>query len=389
MKPENVENSTKNHPGRVPRVAILSTSAFYALIVLEFFYMASPFATYFYSAYGPGLDWLGKSETTAWTTRFILPHIVSQTPSLLVNAHTIAGLMFLLLGLLGFAIGAFRIYREKLGSGGIVQSGLYKYIRHPQYASVIVASFGTLLIWPRMLAVIGFAFVLVLYIALAKSEEKRCISLDPGYREFLQRTGFFLPRLIEWPFRFIQNFLSRLHPVVYWPLLTILCLSLMIASSVGVRNWSTNQIQGVYSESSATIAIGNESISKIDNVLNIATADYAVVQSLNGLDSGKPKLINYVLPTDMYVSEVPMDIPKNKSTTHHYINDKSRTKFKIIFTEAVVPTGEVPEGIDIIKRATNKNPIVEVWVDLKAQMVEKILPPPDIPFYNGMPVPVF
>ena len=39
-----------------------AVSAFYLLIAFEFFYMATPFALYFYSVYGPGLNISTSSE---------------------------------------------------------------------------------------------------------------------------------------------------------------------------------------------------------------------------------------------------------------------------------------------------------------------------------------
>jgi len=389
MKIKKNDEFDQNIHATVPRVAALSTTAFYALIVLEFFYMASPFAAYIYSAYGPGLDWLSRSELTAWTTRFVLPHIVSQTTSAFVNSHTIAGLVLLLLGLIGFAIGAFRIYRNKFGHGAIIQSGLYRYIRHPQYLSLIVASLGMLLIWPRMLAVAGFALVVLLYIALAKSEEQRCLSLDPGYDDYRSKTGFFLPRVIEGPFRLTQRCAEHLPRFIYWPLITLILLSALIAASNALRNWSTTKVQGVYSTSMATISIGNEPLSIINSVLSIALSENATTDRLGKLNSGDRRFINYVLPTDMYVSEIPMHIPAGATTTHHYHNDTSRQKFKIIFTEGVFPAGEKPTGIDIMRMAVNKTPVAEVWVDLKNQVVENHLPPTTNQFYNALPVPVY
>ena len=48
--------------------------AVYMLITFEFFYMASPFALYFYSLYRPGLTFLEKIPAIAWITGFFLPH---------------------------------------------------------------------------------------------------------------------------------------------------------------------------------------------------------------------------------------------------------------------------------------------------------------------------
>ena len=52
--------------------------AFYALIAFEFFYMANPFAAYFYSVYGPGMDWLQALPVADWTLWFFLPHLVEK-----------------------------------------------------------------------------------------------------------------------------------------------------------------------------------------------------------------------------------------------------------------------------------------------------------------------
>ena len=41
-------------------------TAFYLLIAFDFFDMASPFALYFYSVYGPGLNFVNSSPTLAW-----------------------------------------------------------------------------------------------------------------------------------------------------------------------------------------------------------------------------------------------------------------------------------------------------------------------------------
>ena len=381
--------SEKNVSNSAPRVAAYATTAFYVLIVLEFFYMASPFAVYFYSAYGPGLHWLGDSDVTAWTTRFVLPHIVSQTNSVLINSHTIIGLTLFTIGIVGFGFGAYRVYRNKLGSGQIVQTGFYKRIRHPQYACLMLASLGTLLIWPRMLAVVGFVLVVIFYIVLAKAEEVRCDSLDPSYPEYRDRTGFLLPRSVEWPFRMLRAQLKELPPFLYWTSITAFSLVFMISSSYSIKNWSTTQINGVYSPSMATISIGQEPLDKIDNVLQLALNSTETSERLEVFTTNNQPLINYVLPVDMHVSEVPMYLPQGSTTTHHYVNDLARSRFKIIFTEAVLPRGASANGIQILRQATNKHPIVEVWVDLRKQIVEKTLEPPIKAFYNGIPVPVF
>ncbi|MGH8469558.1 MAG: hypothetical protein ACREVY_11440 [Gammaproteobacteria bacterium] len=57
----------------------------YLVIVFEILFMVSPFALYFYSAYGPVLNFFDQWAWMAWLTQFFLPHI-SQTTSPLLNA---------------------------------------------------------------------------------------------------------------------------------------------------------------------------------------------------------------------------------------------------------------------------------------------------------------
>jgi hypothetical protein len=47
--------------------------------MFEVIIMISPFAFYFYAAYGPTLKWLNHSTATAWLTGFLLPHAVFTT----------------------------------------------------------------------------------------------------------------------------------------------------------------------------------------------------------------------------------------------------------------------------------------------------------------------
>lgn len=57
---------------------------FYLLIAFEIIYMISPFAIYYYSIYGKGLNFLSSNPVTAWMSSFFLPHIV-ETSSIILN----------------------------------------------------------------------------------------------------------------------------------------------------------------------------------------------------------------------------------------------------------------------------------------------------------------
>ena len=182
---------------------------FYVLIAFEFFYMASPFAAYFYAVYGPGMDGLEASGLAGWTLWFFLPHIVADTRSSLVNHAGAIGAALFLGGLVVFAIGAFRVYRAKLRGRGAVTGGLYAVIRHPQYAALIVASVGMLLVWPRFLVLFATATVVFAYVLLARAEESICLHRFSDYAVYRERTGMFVPRSWTAPAARIRGWLDE------------------------------------------------------------------------------------------------------------------------------------------------------------------------------------
>ena len=110
--------------------------------------MASPFAIYFYGVYEPGLDWLQGSSVISWTTQFSLPHLLEANKSNVIVVFETSGIILFFVGILGFALGAFQIYRGKLLENNLAITGVYRNIRHPQYLALIIASIGMLFVWP-------------------------------------------------------------------------------------------------------------------------------------------------------------------------------------------------------------------------------------------------
>ena len=58
--------SIQTRNGTATKRTFWTIAIFYLLIGFEFFYMASPFAIYFYSVYGPGLNSVNSNPTLAW-----------------------------------------------------------------------------------------------------------------------------------------------------------------------------------------------------------------------------------------------------------------------------------------------------------------------------------
>jgi hypothetical protein len=97
----------------------------YGLVMFEVIIMISPFAFYFYAAYGPTLKWLNRSRATAWLTGFLLPHAVFTTSSFLEFLRWDLGRYAFGLGLVSFFLLAVQIYGSRLFDRKIVTSGAY------------------------------------------------------------------------------------------------------------------------------------------------------------------------------------------------------------------------------------------------------------------------
>lgn len=78
----------------------------------------------------------------------------------------------------------------------IVTWGAYAHIRHPFYASFILALIGAFLYSPSLGTAVSLAFGIVQLNRTASREEGRLAASDFGaeYRDYLQRTGRFWPR---------------------------------------------------------------------------------------------------------------------------------------------------------------------------------------------------
>jgi protein-S-isoprenylcysteine O-methyltransferase Ste14 len=104
---------------------------------------------------------------------------------------------FLLLLGIGIWWGWSRLWREK-NSGQLETHGLYRYVRHPHYLSIIILSFGVTFL---MQSLIFLIFTLLTSIALykeAEKEEKQLIKIyGEQYKEYKEKVRWrFIPGVI-------------------------------------------------------------------------------------------------------------------------------------------------------------------------------------------------
>lgn len=382
-----LDEKSKNKKIGTTKKGFFAVFLFYFLVAFEFAYMAGPFAVYFYSLYSPILVFLNKVPGLSWLTKFFLPHVVRETSSSLLKIIEVAGILLTLVGFILFLVGAFQIYYSKLAKKGAVVRGLYKYVRHPQYASFILCSFGLLLLWPRYIVVILFVSLLFVYMALAKAEEKECAEkYGDSYTAYMQKTGRFFPyssykvkktnEKISMGMRFFSGLIAYL-----------ITLSVFLLIAMGLRSLTVNSLYAAYDKNSATIALCKIDKELIETIVRIAKTDENV-QSYFSNSSTIINELNYILPAEWFAAEIPMNGVEYRKG-HKSPKSYDSNRYKIIFSEAIVNNSENMNGKKILDRTMSIAPIVEVWVDVTNNKVTEIKDMPESIKYKGIPVAIF
>jgi protein-S-isoprenylcysteine O-methyltransferase Ste14 len=171
-----------------------SFGAFAAFIVALFTEMYGfPLTIYLLSGWlqtrYPGLDLLSHDAGHLWSTIFGLegnPHF--NVPHILSNLVIVGG--FILLA------AAWRVLLKAQRHHRLATTGPYAYVRHPQYVAFIAIMFGFLLQWPTILTLAMFPLLVVMYVRLARSEEREAIqAFGAEYERYAAVTPSWIPRL--------------------------------------------------------------------------------------------------------------------------------------------------------------------------------------------------
>ncbi len=152
-------------------------------ILIEVIWMLLPFAGFLYGSVFH-IKYLNRNPHTAWLAHFVFP------------VHTMfpLGIILMSAGLIVFLFAAVQIYTGKFRKAGLVTTGLYRKIRHPQYIAMVLFGVGTLLTWGRFITFLAFSVMMFLYYRLAYKEERQCEKLfGKAYDEYRARTYFLFP----------------------------------------------------------------------------------------------------------------------------------------------------------------------------------------------------
>ena len=82
------------------------------------------------------------------------------------------------------------------GKGKLVTTGIYRYVRHPQYLGFLLITFGMNVWWLTLIMLALWPVVIVVYYRLAKTEEKDAEkTFGEEYLEYKRRVPGWIPRI--------------------------------------------------------------------------------------------------------------------------------------------------------------------------------------------------
>jgi protein-S-isoprenylcysteine O-methyltransferase Ste14 len=79
--------------------------------------------------------------------------------------------------------------------GGLVMTGPYAYVRHPQYSGLFLIMIGMLIQWPTIITALMFPALIYVYYRLSKREKAEMVVLfGDEYRLYREKTPMFVPK---------------------------------------------------------------------------------------------------------------------------------------------------------------------------------------------------
>ncbi len=381
-------------PRSVQRSIVAAAWVSYALIVCEILYMVSPFALYYYAAYAPPLRLLQEHPLTAFLTQNILPHFTFVRSATLRLFESLAW-PAIVSGVILFLAGFVQIYWAKLLRRGNVTGGLYRFIRHPQYAALALLGLGTSIFWPRFIAWLMYGTMLFLYYFLAKSEEKQCLrKFGAPYAEYTVRTGMFLPlalerRLRKTSFRLPESGVRRSAAILA---LFIFFLSTILVAGFALRDYAVSNVLGEFSGDRAAIALAPMQAEEFRASCRAVLNDPSVQQHLVKVP-GK-KLLLYVFPPTWNIPE--LGIVRSVDVGNYLANAGTHgneipgyeDSVQVLLVRPVLRSPEA-RGDEILKNCLDIVPVVNATVDLRKNSVVAIDSTFQPRMWSGIPVPCY
>jgi protein-S-isoprenylcysteine O-methyltransferase Ste14 len=111
---------------------------------------------------------------------------LGELPGAYGTAASLAGLLLIVLGWV-------KIHQAT----GLVTTGLYRYVRHPQYMGIVLFTLGWLIHWPTVMTLVFWPILTSAYVLLGLSEERQMVSkFGKAYVDYAKNSRRFIPFVI-------------------------------------------------------------------------------------------------------------------------------------------------------------------------------------------------
>jgi protein-S-isoprenylcysteine O-methyltransferase Ste14 len=130
----------------------------------------------------------------------IVPIYNSNLKHIVIITGTLAIVSGCIVNILGrFNLGSnwanqIKIYDEHT----LIQNGMYKIVRHPLYASIMLMFYGACLVYRNILCFLAVTFIFIPFMYYrAKQEETLLILTFYEYNDYKKTTGMFFPKILK------------------------------------------------------------------------------------------------------------------------------------------------------------------------------------------------
>lgn len=111
---------------------------------------------------------------------------VGHWPATVGTALSFAGIVLIAAG-----------WRQIHRADGLVTTGLYRWMRHPQYTGIFLFTFGWILHWPSVVTLLLWPILIAAYVWLALHEERQArAEFGDAWDDYAGRTARFIPGLV-------------------------------------------------------------------------------------------------------------------------------------------------------------------------------------------------